>query len=179
MRSKLKYILPPFQMAFALALMLWDQQWQRRMRLSDMPGPSPAFTFLTAINFPAAILRMLWFQHLPDFWDALTFILAIGLLWYWVSLNLGSWRERRTVSLFSWTPLRVVTDFILLSGGAFYIFDFFRSRRGYMHWWGGSQWASNLIALAWCVVLVLLFGRDLLQNVRRRGRVISGSNRQP
>jgi hypothetical protein len=177
---KLKYVLPLAQIALALALLVWDRQWTRQMRLSDMPGPSPASTLLTAINFPVAILQMLYSQYLFNWrWDPVIFFLSVGLLWYWVSLNILSWRESRTVYTFSSPPLRITGDAIVSGLSLFFIFKLCQEISvAYVRWWRPLQWASRLIDLAWCVTLVFFFGRDLLQHFRR-SRGTSESDCQP
>jgi hypothetical protein len=178
--SKLKYVLPLAQIAIALTLLAWHYQWTRQMMRSDMPGPSPAFTFLTAINFPVAILRLLYSHYLFSRWDPTMFVLSIGLLWYWVSLNILSWRESRSVYTFSWPPLRILGDILLAGFGAIWIFEFFWKERTYTYMGSPSRWAATIMALAWCVILVFFFGRDLIQHIRRRGgRAISESDCQP
>jgi hypothetical protein len=45
-------------------------------------GPTPAFTLLVLLNAPIAFLRSFYTRHLPEVWDRVLFILAIGLFWY-------------------------------------------------------------------------------------------------
>ncbi len=71
--------------------------------------------------------------------------------------------------MFSWTPLRILGDVILAGFGAFCILGFFWEERPYTYWWNRSRWAAYVMALGWCVTLVFFFGRDLLQQIRRRG----------
>jgi hypothetical protein len=87
----------------------------------DMPGPSPAFQLLVSINAPLALPRVLVFRHLHGWWDPITFTVAIAFFWYWIGMNIVSWRQRRLAYLFSWRPLRLLTDILLIGVGVFWI----------------------------------------------------------
>jgi hypothetical protein len=66
MTIRLKHALPLAQMALALALMVWSQQWTKATwGIQDMPGPSPGFSLLIAINAPVALPRAFWFAICP------------------------------------------------------------------------------------------------------------------
>ena len=171
-RVKLKYALPLVQMVLAVGLLVSDHFWLRTaMRRADMPGQSPAFTLLVSINAPVALARAFVFRRLPDQWDKVTFTAAIGLLWYWVALNLDSWRKRRTVSMFSWVPLRLVCDFVLLGVGVFWGGVWVRTLPHYLpvSWFG---WLSLVLRMglepAWSLVLIFFVGRDFIHCILRK-----------
>ncbi len=179
MRMKLKYALPLVQMALALALLVWSQLWSRAMmRTQDMPGPSPAFTLLVSLNAPVALPRTFWFRYLPDRWDDVTFIVAIGLLWYWVALNVQSWRQQRMAYTFSRTPLRLTCDFVLISVGIFWGFTSWSetvSRYLPIAWSGWLWFVLRMgLQLTWCVMLILFFGRDFIHCILAK-KVLSAS----
>jgi hypothetical protein len=101
MRVKLRCTLPAAQMALAMGALWWSDRWFRaQMRLQDMPGPAPAFTLLISLNIPLALLRGFYYHFLPEFWYRVAFIATIGLFWYWVGLNIESWRRNREVFTF-------------------------------------------------------------------------------
>ena len=146
-----------------------------------MPGPAPAFTLLVSINAPVAFPRALWSRYLPDPWDDLTLIAAVGLLWYWVALNIDSWRRSRTAVMFRWAPLRLVGDLLLIVTGAFWglIFvgkDLAEGVRGealrnhFFLNWSQARWfiAVSGCHLAWSLVLIFFFGRDFICCVFRK-----------
>ncbi len=177
MRIKLQHVLPVAQMALASALLLWSHQWTKAMtHIQDMPGPSPAFMLLISINAPVALPRAFWFRYLPDLWDSLTFIVTIGLLWYWVALNVQSWRARRRVCMFAAIPLRLIGDLIVISIGVFWGFLSWRELCGSnapIFWLGSpsSNWLVIVLCIgfqvAWCAALLAFFGRDFIQGVQR------------
>ena len=165
MRLKLKYVLPALQIVLAVALLVWTHRWELvLMRTQDMPGTPPSFTLLMAINAPLAMPRALVFRYLSGWWDEITLVVAIGGLWYWVSLNIQAWQQRRRVFTFSWIPLRLVGDIIAVGIGAMWAYVLWHIR------------ASNLHALSWlwlvpCIflqalwsgVLIFFFARDFAQ----------------
>ncbi len=175
MRLKLKYTLPLVQMLVAVALLVWTDRWERAlMRVMDMPGTPPSFTLLIAINAPLAIPRALVYRYLPGWWDQITLIVAIGVFWYWVSLNIESWGQRRRIFIFSWVPLRLVADAMAVAIGVMWVFMLWGERwytvpqgvwivRG----WSLSQWLwfvpCSLLPILWSAALILLFGRDIVQ----------------
>jgi hypothetical protein len=69
-----------------------------------MPGPAPAFKLLVSINAPVALLRAFLYRHLPGYWDDVTFILGIGLFWYWIALNILRFREGGRLSCLRGRP---------------------------------------------------------------------------
>ena len=115
---KLKYVLPLVQMTLAAALLRWAYLWQRWAgRIMDMPGRHPAFWLFFSLNGPVAVVgQPLWFREPPA---NLILITAVGVFWYWVALNIYSWRESRTLLLFVWAPIRVAADLLLIVIGAY------------------------------------------------------------
>jgi hypothetical protein len=91
MRLRLRYILPIAQMALAIILFWMSERWYWNHRTDDMPGTAPAFQVLMSINAPVALLRAAWLRHLPVVADDIAIVAAVGLLWFWVSLNVESW----------------------------------------------------------------------------------------
>lgn len=109
----LDYALPAAQVALAVALLWWDRAlFFASMRRCDAPGPSPGFTVLLAISAPVRLLQEVWRNYIYTIyawnnavpWDSAALIVAVGLLWHWVALNIRSWRRRRAVLVFSWRP---------------------------------------------------------------------------
>ena len=174
MRAKLRYVLPVAQMALA-AMLLW---WSNAVLIAAnrhhyVLGTTSQFSFLVSLNAPVAFLRAFWFRHLPFLWDDITFTAAIGLLWYWVALNLHSLRQKRKVCMFSWPPLRLIGDIgaIGVGVGVFWGFIYWRSRLGCIPVsWLGWLWCALLVSLplAWSVFLIFLFGRDFIHCILRR-----------
>jgi len=112
---KLKHFLPLAQMILAVVLIWQSQVWllESFRHGSDMPGPGPYFTLLFAINAPVFYPRVLWVRHISGYCDNIILVAMIGLLWYWVALNVIAWRTRRAVQMFSWPPLRLGCDAVL------------------------------------------------------------------
>jgi hypothetical protein len=175
MRLPLKYALPLLHVCVALGLFTCDARWWRTVaRSMDMPGPSPAFQLLASINAPLALPRALMFRHLHGLWDPITFIAAIGVFWYWVGLNIVSWRERRAAYLFSKIPLRLLADVLLIGVGVFWIFVCWKEiypnpqeRLFSAPDWG---WYALLLGLPilWGIVLISFFGYDCIHSLVRR-----------
>ena len=169
-RVRLKYILPLLPMALSVGLLRSSYAWFRAMRhVADMPGPGPAFNLLVCINAPVAAARAFCFRHLPDDWDDAILVVASGLFWYWIALNLPSWREPRMVVMFRWWPLRVVGDLLLIAIevallliGPSLIVEAFRGflAPDRLAW----RWAIPSAArpLVWSLTLIFFFGRDFI-----------------
>lgn len=60
-------------------------------------------------------------RYLYGLWDRVTLTVAIGLFWYWVAMNIVSWRERRVAYLFSRRPLRILADSVIIGIGVLWI----------------------------------------------------------
>ena len=167
-RVRLRYVLPAAQMLLAMVLYWRSDVWVKwAMRLYDMPGPAPAFTLLTAVNVPLALPRAFLDRYLAltEAWGRVAFVGAIGLLWYWAALNVDSWRQRRTVVTFSWIPLRLATDLLLIATGA--LWGCIGVQRAIWHLDLYRGWplfvTLETLYIAWSAVLVFFFGRDLLK----------------
>ena len=172
MRMNLRYALPAAQMA--LGLLWWTDRWFKTVgRFDDMPGPAPAFRLCISINAPIALVRALWFRHASTFGDYLILVLAVGVLWYGVALNVESWRRDRTVLTFRWVPLRLAADLLLIAMGAFWGLTFASEVRDvifpYRHW-SGWLWPSAILGplFAWSIALIFFFGRDFIHCVRTK-----------
>jgi hypothetical protein len=148
------------------------------MRIWDSPGPAPAFMLLVSINAPVALARGLWSGYLWSiWWDNPLLIVALGFFWYWVALNFDSWRQQRSVFMFSWTPLRLVGDAVLIAVGVFWSFNCVAAQVSVTPYRGlfpphitGWMWfiASVGFQLAWALVLIFFFGRDLIHCVLKK-----------
>lgn len=178
MRVKLKYTLPLSQMALAVVLLWWSQVWYKAVtRTADMPGPSPAFQLLIAINAPLALPRLLCIHYLFYPWDDVTLIAAVGLLWYWVALNIDSWQKRKAVFMSARGSLRSLGDLVLIALGAFWGFicvqdeltgrDLADSSLGLFQPWLRTPFlvAVAVCSFGWSLALICFFGRDLIQCV--------------
>jgi hypothetical protein len=173
MRLKLKYAIPLAQVALAVGLLTWSYLWYGAQARNDMPGTAPAFTFLVSINAPVALLRAFLYRHLPGYWDDVTFILAIGLFWYWIALNILRWRERRSLVIFAWPPLRLFVDFLMIADGAFLGWFYILHGFGFLTWW----WFVPCSAFywAWCLALIVFFSRDFISCVFRQAHRASNA----
>lgn len=186
---KLRYVLPLAQMTLAVVLIWQSQVWFERVRHeSDMPGPAPHFTLLFAINAPVFFPRALWFEHISYYWDNIILVAMIGLLWYWVALNVIAWRTRRAVQMFSWMPLRLGCDAILtfygLLFGVMCIWDTVTPTIGLdgpyglrnldLDWrWQRSLMATVMVLLLTrCIGLTYLFARDFAHCILRKKPMI-------
>lgn len=184
MQVKLKYALPLAQITLALGLLWWSQvQFEADMRIMDMPGPAPAFTLLIAINGPAVLPRAFWANYLSTLWDDLALIAAVGLLWYWIALNIDAWRKRRIVVMFSWTPLRLAGDLLLVVAGMFFgsvcVWEQLPLKAA-LHGVRGEALLNYLpqrlpwfiavtsLLLAWSLALIYFFGRDFIHCILRK-----------
>ena len=190
---KIKYVLPLAQMTLAVALIWQSQVWlmERQHHGSDMPGPAPHFTLLFAINAPVFYPRVLWFPvvyhlrpYVAYYLDMTILVTMIGLLWFWVALNIIAWRARRAVQMFSWAPLRLGCDAILTFYGLWFgvvcVWDTVAPRIGLYGPYGlrnldlDWRWQPSLMAavtvllLAWCVGLTYFFGRDFVHCILRK-----------
>jgi hypothetical protein len=171
MRVKLRYVLPVAQMALTVGLLWWTNLWWKTVRgLYDMPGTAPAFKLCVSVNAPIALIRALWFRHVSIFGDSLALVLAVGALWYWVGLNVESWRRDRAVLMFRWTPLRLGGDLLLIAMGVFWGLTFVANGRDLrpMPWsWSGLLWATGILGplLVWSFALIFFFGRDFVSCV--------------
>ena len=184
---KLKYLLPLLQMVLAIGLLRLSNSWVKAMRgVEDIPGPSPAFNLLVCINAPVGAARAFWFRYLPGYWVDLTFIVAIGLFWYWIALNINSWRERRMVVMFTWWPMRIAGDLLLIGVGAILLVYVYVNQfgvrmavealrgplsPGQLAW----RWlVPNIgLPLVWSLALIFFFGRDFVHCVLRKKTRIS------
>ena len=164
MNLKLKLGLPLLQLTLALGLLVASDLWEEA-RPPQCTGPeaSPALKWLLSIDIPVVVPVVLLFPHLPNPWSQTTLFAAIGLLWYWVALTLVSWQERRTVSLFSFVPLRLIGDFLSLGYGVYLISlccqDLVHS--DLLDSW--SDWVQFLLRVAWSFLLILPFGWDFIR----------------
>jgi hypothetical protein len=177
MRVKLRYALPAVQMAVAVGLIWWSDQWfKAQMRLQDMPGPAPAFTLCISINAPIALPRALLFRHVSGLWDCAIVVLATGGLWYWVALNIESLRREGKVLMFRWLPLRLGGDLLLIAMGAFWGIAWLPEARRNLAPWPWS-WMPAVLGslLVWSLGLIFFFGRDFIQSIFRKKTTVSNA----
>ena len=175
MRIRQRYVLPVAQMLIAVGLYRWsDATFTARMAaahtrsLMSVMGPTPGFTFLVLLNAPISFLRSFFIRHLPEVWDRALLILAIGLFWYWIALNIEQFPVKRTVTTFACGPLRVVSDLLVMAVGG--LVGLSAVSRAW--WWiprmdmPNPQWlwrpGSLTCLFAWSFILLFLFGRDLV-----------------
>jgi hypothetical protein len=165
MRAKLSYVLPLLQVLLAVALLVWSERWEIAHIRQDMPGFPPSFILLTAINFPLVMLRTLASRYFPFLWGRwgdIALVIAIGMFWYWVSLNVESWHQSRRVFIFSWKPLRLAGDTIAVGVGAIWPLVFVSRYQVHLPV-SSTEWLLTVPALLWSAALILLFGRDFAQ----------------
>ena len=175
MRLRLKYALPILQMALAAIFLRLSFLWDVAARGNDSPGKHPAFILLACLNLPVALfLRPILDLPLPALWDNAMYAAGIGIFWYWVARRVQRYKERRTLFLFAWAPLRVTIDLFLIGIGAFLLWSLIENARSYPHngrlspdnlgWW----WFIPTLAclLFWMLGLIVVFGTDLTQCLR-------------
>jgi hypothetical protein len=165
-------------MSLAIGLYRWSDAWlmakMAAVRGEPYMGPSPGFTLLVLLNAPLAFLRAFYTRHLPEVWDRAVLILAIGLFWYWIALNIEKFPLKRTVTTFALPTLRVTSDLVVMAvAGLVGISDVSRA-----WWWlprmdvpdpqGLWMLGSHLCLLTWSFVLLFFFGRDLVLLAIRR-----------
>jgi hypothetical protein len=166
-------LLPLAQMVIAGALLWWSEIFRALTHFHDMPGPDRAFALCISINAPVFLLRALWFRHLSGWHDHALLIVVIGLLWFWVALNITSWQRRKAVRTFSWKPLRLAGDLLPTAVGALlgfvFVMNFPEVVRGikYSRDFTEALWLASepALFLAWSIALVFFFGRDLIHCV--------------
>jgi len=192
--AKLGWILALAQMGLTLGLLSWSHVLGRRAaRVCDMPGPDPAWRLAGAMNSPLLVVRLVWLGLLSDFHlgstadfllDNIFFVIAVGLLWYGVALNLDGLRNRHSVVMFRWMPLRLGGDALLLAVGALLGYLAFASLAklgpfprggvgcfGSMIWlWWVPNFVEGCLYAVWSFALVFAFSRDLLSTAGRNGR---------
>jgi hypothetical protein len=179
-------------MALAVALLWWDRVLLFSSRRCDMPGPSPALRVLFAVNTPLFLPRAVWRNYLYKLyvwdnavpWDNVVLIVAVGLCWSGVALNIRSWQQCRTVLMFSWRPARFLLDvFLVIYGVLFGLIGMFEGYKTVdaapyaFHGngcFGPNLWTNLLpsiaaasLYLAWSLVLIFFFGRDFIQALRK------------
>ncbi len=131
--------LPSLQFVFAAILLwnsyTWNIEWAKTTMGSGPPRSAPAFVLLTAINAPLGLAHALWTTYLmpstltgedslsvsPGLLLNDSLLLAVIWAWWsWISQNLESWRITKTVTSFSWPPLRIIWAMALMLVGLFW-----------------------------------------------------------
>jgi len=136
------------------------------------PETSPAFQLLIAINTPLALPQAWVFRWFPGWWDRIALIVAIGVFWHWVAMNVASWRERRMACMFSSEPLRVLADLAVIGVGVFWmavVWGWVHHPNERLFSLQERLWHLLLLALPalWSVLLVALFGYDCILSFLR------------
>jgi hypothetical protein len=180
MHLKLRYVLPLIQIALAVVLLWQSQVWFEAVRHRfDMPGTAPHSLLLLAINAPITVLRVLWYRHMNYYMDMAILIAMIGILWYWVGLNVESLRTSGQVLALDRMPLRIAADLLLIALGFFfgfvYVHDELTHRElasakfAVLHVWLRTPFRVTLTFfwISWPVALIFFFGRDLIHILRR------------
>jgi len=167
-RVKLRYAMPLAQMGLAAVLAWCHHLWQMAVVSSDSPGPSPAGRLLHSIDWPVLFVPYYGVMRFP--WDSVTAVAVAGLLWYWVALNPGEFRQHKRILMFKWAPLRIAGDLLLIAVGAFFgLFCAATIDQGplfdYPHL--GSKWLwflpTVVVQFIWSIALISFFGRDVLK----------------
>jgi hypothetical protein len=199
MDIKVKYAMPVLQVFLASGLLRWSYIWTRAAeRICDMPGSDPAWKLLLSVNAPVFLARGICHSLAPSHsgFDPLVAFLvddvllvgAVGLFWYWVALNLYSWRSRRMVFMFRAVPMRMAGDALLTSAGVLLgYWSMVEARQigpvphgmgcfGSLAWF---WWLPSVImvgtTLAWSLILGLLFARDFLYCLLRKTTALERS----
>jgi hypothetical protein len=149
-----------------------------------MPGANPILTALLSLHAPLALpLRISW-NYFSGTTSFAIFIPVVGIFWYWVALNLQTWRDNRRVVMFSWRPARWVVDILLVAcglvcglAGLYKLYVAASYAPSEMHGngcYGPNPWFSlvpeiltGLFLLAWFIALIYPFGRDFIHSFRR------------
>jgi hypothetical protein len=167
MRIKLRYVVPIVQMALAVFFYWQSDLWGREMiqRVHGTFGPSLYFLVLIAINAPIALVRGLIYRHVPEMFGRFIFVALIGLLWYWVGLNVERWKKSRTVLNFSQATQRLAVDLFLVALGVFLgLVPIYGIGLGY-----GAKWTGAIILgpwFLWSLTLIFFFGWDVVRCIR-------------
>src|SRR5580704_1701479 len=165
------YVLLPLAQMVIAGVLLW-----RSELFAGHPGPDWAFILCISINAPVLLPRALWFRHLSGWHDHALLIVAIGLLWLWVALNITSWQRRQAVMMFSPRPLRLAGDLLPTAAGGLLGFIFVMNLpevvRGmkYSRDFTEAMWLASepALFLAWSILLSFFFGRDFIHCLSTR-----------
>jgi hypothetical protein len=180
---KIKFVLPVAQMVLLLLLLRWNNSLEAfANRVCAMPGPTPADELLMSMNAPLLVQRYLNYS-LSYPWNVVDQLGAVGLFWYWVAVNISSWRCGGSMITIGWRPARFVLDGVLILLGLSFglvgvLGEGVRRALPSASYYGlhsvgcfgpnlqyrllPSMSAAGLY-LGWCAVLSLFCGRDLIQ----------------
>jgi len=158
-------------MIFASVVWWFNVRWLVSARRHGILGSSPEFDLLMALNWFVVPLRSAWWR-LPFLWDMVASILVIGLFWYWIALNIERLRNRQTLRLFKWRPLRMAAGFLFVAIGLVFGLVFAATVMGgpgrYNARFGWEWLLTVAIELGWCVILIFFGGRDAVDCLRKR-----------
>jgi hypothetical protein len=183
---KLKYLLPAANVVLRLLLLRWNNSLWHLVRC-DAPGPSGVDRLLMSMNAPLIFQLRAWYDTFSYPWNVVTELVAVGLFWYWIALNISSWRSGGSMITFSWRPARFVLDAVLIVLGLVFVllaanesmsallYAEVVKRSGFNSVGCFGPISHELLAsataacfyLGWCAVLVLFCGRDFMQGRRR------------
>jgi hypothetical protein len=169
MRFRLRVWLPLAQLAAAIALT--GSNFLRRDRIENPSWTALDRQVCDGLNAPAALIRfcMLKVVHLrapylfwPDFiLETVLYFGLIGLLWYFVAVEISERSREKLSALTSKTGMRTASDVVLIAFGAG-LAGFGQLVR---HQFGGvPDTHSNLIAVpyfVWAIALIVFYGHDL------------------
>jgi hypothetical protein len=177
---KLQYGLPAAQMVLVVLLLSWNNSLYEFARgRCDMPGQSPADGLLISLNAPLVLQLSIWNYSFSYPWNRVLETGAVGLFWYWVALNISSYRRGESMLTFSWKPARFALNVVLiLLGLAIGLLSVARGREALRFWtlscysanpWFGWPLSTTVacIYLGWSLILIVFCGRDLIQSMPR------------
>lgn len=176
MRVRLKYALPLGQMILAAVCLRLEFLNDVAQRGADSRALSPAFLLLECLDFPISLpLKLTLYGYLSALWFGVFFVVAIGVFWYWVALWIDRHNNRRPLFPFVSAPLRVVADVVLITIGGCLGWFLITAARDYPHNGPlsldvlGWRWfiPTNASLLFWTLGPILIFGKDLIQCLRR------------
>src|SRR5262249_34866013 len=128
---------------------------------------STALTFLVCINAPVLFLVAL-LPRLPGISTVFVVLLAVGLLWYIVASAIVHQGETRRASL--WEHAARLIRNISMVGVSIFLgllcYEHIRSHHSPFSWSPGSAVLAS--SVVWSFALLLLFGGDLIRQLRKR-----------
>jgi hypothetical protein len=114
-QMKIKYLLPAGVVALMVLLLRWNNSLRHvAARWCDVPGPAPADRLLMSLNAPLIFQSRVWYDSFSYPWNVVTQLGAVGLFWYWVAVNISSWRRGGSMITISWRPARFALDALLI-----------------------------------------------------------------
>jgi hypothetical protein len=186
-RVKLKWILPPMQLAIA-AVLMWHWGYVAYLpKGSDSPYVPTSRFICDGINAPAVLLSNFFKALLPkrwqsfEFWsisslhgDVLPFLACILLLWYLVGRELDRRRSTADGTSVKRSADVLLNSFLVAWGVLLTIF----SLANFSDFQGLSKWGNfvgNIIegslSWAWSLILIIIPGLNLMNAIQSKNRV--------